>query len=209
MTFWCIKFIRFWMSVLGLLRSCNFEIEWALCMVPHALTYVDLNSCWGGGYGGGSYKCLSLVYLSFIGDCVSEIFYNVCRVDFIKFLILVLEMHMSCNSEIDRALYKAPHTLTYADLNSCWGGGYGGGSCGCLSLVYLSIIEDSICEIFNCICCMDFIKSLMLVLEMRMSSHFEIEQALCMAPHTQTYVDLKRKLWWRELRMLVIGLISI
>ena len=41
---------------------------------------------------------------------------------------------------------------------------------------------------------MDFIKSLMLVLEMRMSSHFEIEQALCMAPHTQTNVNYKRKL---------------
>jgi hypothetical protein len=58
-------------------------------------------------------------YLSFIGDRVSEIFYKVCRMDFIKFLILVLEMHMSCNSKIEQALYKAPHTLTCANLNSC------------------------------------------------------------------------------------------
>ena len=31
--------IMFLMLVLGVLRFCNFEIEGALCMAPHTLTY--------------------------------------------------------------------------------------------------------------------------------------------------------------------------
>lgn len=58
---------------------------------------------------------------------------------------------------------------------------------------------------------MDSIKFLMLVWGMIRFCNFEIEGALCMAPHTLTYVGfelmLRGRLWWRELR--VVGLLFI
>lgn len=59
-----------------------------------------------------------------------------------------------------------------------------------MSLVYFSFIEDLVCEMFYGVWCVDFIECLMSVVEMRMSSHFEIERALCMAPHALTYANL-------------------
>ena len=80
--------------------------------------------------------------------------------DCISFLVLVLGMLRSCNSKIERALFMAPHALAYTKCELMLRGKVmAEGVTTACRWSNFHFIEDSVCEVFNIVWCMDFIKS--------------------------------------------------